>query len=359
MTLRASFANRTSARSSAPRRRSRLAVASVLIAAALILTGCSATTGSATNEAEKASGPFPVSLKNTYGTTVIPSQPKRVATISWTNQDAAIALGDIPVSMSKATYGDDNGDGVLPWTAQALKKAGAKTPQLNDESDGIPYEKIADSAPDVILGAYSGLTKQEYTTLSKIAPTVSYPKDAWGTPWRETTLIDGEALGKKAQAQKLIDQTDAKIASAVSKYPQIKGKTVMYVWVDPKNLGTITYYTPNDARVRFLNDLGLKNAPAIQKLSKGSTQFFGTISSEEADTLDADIAVIYVDNGGSFDLIKNDPLLSKIPAVKRGSVVELSNTTDIMATSAPSVLSIPWVLPKFVPELAQAADKVR
>lgn len=339
-------------------RRLRLAAAAVIAATALVLSGCSAASGSATDNEESASGTFPVTLKNTYGTTTIPSQPKRVATVSWTNQDVAIALGDVPVSMSKATYGDDNGDGVLPWTAEALKKDHAKTPQLNDESDGIPYEKIADSTPDVILGAYSGLTKQEYGTLSKIAPTVSFPGAAWGTGWRTTTLLDGEALGKKAQAQKLIDKTDAAITAEADKYPQLKGKSVMYMWVDPKDLGTITYYTPNDSRVRFLNDLGLKNAASITALSKGNKQFFGTISSEKADTLDADIAVIYVDDAGSYDLITKDPLLSRIPAVERGSVVLLSNTTEIMATSAPSVLSIPWVLPSYVPKLAKAADRV-
>lgn len=338
--------------------RRRAAVAAVLAAAALVLTGCSATPGSAGRESGSSGGSFPVSLKNTYGTTTVETQPKRVATISWTNQDIAIALGDIPVSMSKATYGDDDNDGVLPWTAAALEKAGAKTPQLNDESDGIPYEKIADSTPDVILGAYSGLTKQEYTTLGKIAPTVSYPQIAWGTPWRTTTLLDGEALGKKAQAQKLIERTDAEIDAATAKYPRLKGKTVMYFWVDPKDLSTITYYTPVDSRVRFLTDLGLKNAPSIEKLSKGSTQFLGKISSEKADTLDADIAVIYVNGGASYDVIKSDPLLSRIPAVQRGSVVTLANMTQVMATSAPSVLSIPWVLPTFVPELAKAADKV-
>ncbi|NNC13100.1 iron-siderophore ABC transporter substrate-binding protein [Planctomonas sp. JC2975] len=350
----------TRAHSASPARfrRGRLAAVAVLAATALALTGCSSTAGTSTNDAESAGGAFPVSLKNTFGTTVIQSAPKRVSTISWTNQDAAIALGDIPVSMSKATYGDDNGDGVLPWTAAALKKADAKTPQLNDETDGIPYEKIADSTPDVILGAYSGLTKQEYSTLSKIAPTVSYPKAAWGTPWRVTTLTDGEALGKKAQAQKLIADTEKTISTEIAKYPQIKGKTVMYIWVDPKDLSTITYYTPSDARVKFLGDLGLKNAPSIEKLAAGSSQFFGTISSEKADTLDADIAVLYVDDAGSYDLIKKDPLLSQIPAVKRGSVVVLDDTTEIMASSAPSVLSIPWVLPTYVPQLAKAADKV-
>ena len=33
------------------------------------------------------------------------------------------------------------------------------------------------------VGVNSGLTKEEYDKLSKIAPTVAYPKVAWGTSW--------------------------------------------------------------------------------------------------------------------------------------------------------------------------------
>ncbi|BBI59877.1 hypothetical protein HSBAA_11830 [Vreelandella sulfidaeris] len=35
---------------------------------------------------------------------------------------------------------------------------------------------MAESQPDVILAAYSGLSQADYTTLSQIAPVVAYPE---------------------------------------------------------------------------------------------------------------------------------------------------------------------------------------
>ncbi|WIM73441.1 ABC transporter substrate-binding protein [Corynebacterium suedekumii] len=81
----------------------------------------------------------------------------------------------VPVGMSKATWGDDDGDGVLPWVEDTLAELGADTPVLFDETDAIPFEQIADTRPDVILAAYSGITQDDYDKLSKIAPVVAYP----------------------------------------------------------------------------------------------------------------------------------------------------------------------------------------
>ncbi len=86
-----------------------------------------------------------------------------------------LALGVVPVGMAAANFGDDDGNGVLPWVEEKLDELDAKTPVLFDETDGIDFEAVADTKPDVILAAYSGLTKKDYDTLSKIAPVVAYP----------------------------------------------------------------------------------------------------------------------------------------------------------------------------------------
>lgn len=41
---------------------------------------------------------------------------------------------------------------------------------LLDQTDGIPDEKVAERTPDLIVGLYSGLTDEQYATLSTIAP---------------------------------------------------------------------------------------------------------------------------------------------------------------------------------------------
>lgn len=157
------------------------------LAAALLigLTACGGTDGTDDNAAgadAKNSGQFPVTVKHALGTTVVPSKPKRVATVNWANEEVPLALGVVPVGMAKANFGDDDGDGVLPWTEKRLKELDAKTPVLFDETDGIDFEAVADTKPDVILAAYSGLTEQDYETLSQIAPVVAYPEAAWATP---------------------------------------------------------------------------------------------------------------------------------------------------------------------------------
>ena len=106
-----------------------------------------------------------------------------------------LALGVVPVGMSKANCGDDDGDGVLPWVEDQLDELGAETPVLFDETDGIDFEAVADTAPDVILAAYSGLTQEDYDTLSKIAPVVAYPDVAWGTSVQDMIRLNSQALG--------------------------------------------------------------------------------------------------------------------------------------------------------------------
>lgn len=336
-----------------------ITIAVTLLAGALVLAGCASTGTAEPGAASSASTGFPVTIKGALGSTTIETKPTRVATVSWTNQDVAAALGIVPVTQPKALYGDDNTDGYLPWTYDALMKiTGKKLPAMHDETDGIPFEKISSARPDVILGAYSGLSAEDFATLNKIAPTVGFPGKAWGTSWKDTTLVDAKALGKTAEAKAKIAEVEAKMKAEVAKYPALKGKTFAYLAVTAANPDVITYYTPSDARVGYVRELGLKDSPTVTKLSESNDQFYGTISAENADTIDADIVIIYVDDDKALDALKSSALLSQIPAIKRGSFVPMIDTTFILATSAPSLLSIPWALDKYVGLLGAAALKV-
>ncbi|WP_448630188.1 iron-siderophore ABC transporter substrate-binding protein [Cellulomonas soli] len=344
-----------------------LARIAAVAAAALALTAC-ASAGSTSDEtpapagSTAASGAFPVTLVNTFGETTIESQPQRVATVNWGNHDVPLALGIVPVGIQQSTYGDDDGDGVLPWTYAALEKLGAtgdKLPALFDETDGIPFEQVANTEPDVVLAAYSGLTQEDYGTLSQIAPTVSYPEFAWGTSWKDMALIDGEALGRKADAQALVDDVLAQIDTALEAHPDVAGKTVAYGWIDPADTSTVGIYTPLDARVQLLSDLGLVDAPSVVKLAADTDQFYVSLSAENADTLsDVDILVVYGDDT-TLATLQADPLIGKIPAVARGSVVVMPNAAPISAaTSGPTVLSVPYVLDDYLDLFQAAAEHV-
>ena len=56
-------------------------------------------------------------------------------------------------------------------------------------------------------------------------------------------------------------------ADTAAKFPQLAGKTFTYGWYDPTDASTFTYYTGNDARVKFVEDLGLELAPSVVSLT--------------------------------------------------------------------------------------------
>ncbi|PJJ71038.1 iron complex transport system substrate-binding protein [Diaminobutyricimonas aerilata] len=344
-------------------RRAILSTAALLGAAALLAGCASGPTGGADDAASAGEG-FPVRIENSFGTTEIPAKPERVASIAWGNHDVAIALGVVPVGMAFSTYADDNGDGVLPWTYDALEELGAvgdDLPVLFDEVDGIDFEAVAETEPDLVLGAFSGLTEEDYDTLSEIAPTVSWPTAPFGTDWRETTLIDAEALGLEDEAQAKIDEVDALIDDTMAQYPDVVGKTVAYTWMDPSDTSQFYVYTPLDSRAAFMTDLGMEHAPSVVELgSEDESAFFVTLSAENADVLaDADIIVSYGD-ADTLTTLQADPLIGAIPAIQRGSVVMIDDSTSLAsATSSPTVLSIPWAIEDYAAAFGDAAAKVQ
>ncbi|MFE2654483.1 iron-siderophore ABC transporter substrate-binding protein, partial [Streptomyces sp. NPDC059346] len=124
----------------------------LIVAAALVgVSACGGTSDAGTKGESRSDGAFPLTVEHALGTTTIPAKPKRVATVNWANHEVPLALGVVPVGMAAADFGDDNDDGVLPWVEKRLDELKAKTPVLFDETDGIDFEAVADTKPDVIL----------------------------------------------------------------------------------------------------------------------------------------------------------------------------------------------------------------
>ncbi len=127
-----------------------------------------------------------------------------------------------------------------------------------------------------------------------IAPVVAYPEAPWTTDWRDMIRLDSAGMGMAAQGDALIASTEAKIAEAVARHPQIRGKTAMFVThLDPTDLSVVNFYNDNDARVRFFHDLGLASPSSVIEATEPG-QFSGSISAERVDMFDdVDIIVTY------------------------------------------------------------------
>lgn len=301
---------------------------------------------------------FPIIIHHAFGSSIIKQKPERVATVAWANHEVPLALGIVPVGFAAATFGDDDGDGVLPWVTDQLKTLNAKTPKLFDEGDGIDFEAVAATQPDVILAAYSGLSQSDYNTLSMIAPVVAYESKPWSTTWRSMIRINSAGLGMVKEGEDLIERIEDKIAARVSKYPELKNKSAMFIThLDPTDLSVIRFYSANDARVDFFNDLGLYSPESVKKISQNG-QYSGESSIENIDDFnDVDIFVTY-GNKRLLDTLTSNLLMSKMSAIKHGSIVILGNS-QIATAANPTPLSISWVLDDYLEALAAAARKAQ
>lgn len=345
-----------------PSRRHVLAAApaaALLALAAACSTGpAGGTTSSAGATATANAAAYPVTITHAHGETTIPAAPTRVATIGWADADTVAALGVTPVGAPKITWGG-NAKGSTDWFDAQLATLGAKDSDVTryDDSAGIPFDAIAAVRPDLILGLSSGVTKEEYDKLSKIAPVVAYTTAPWGTPWKEQVTTIGKALGQEQQAAALAADTEKAIADAKAKHPEIAGKKAAWAWFSPTDLSTIGLYTTADLRPQMLREFGFVDSPTVVDLSKADPSAFSVnLSAEKASTLDADLVVFYAEEGAGADAITGNALLGQIPALKSKQYVASADNAVALSMSLPSPLSVRTAVDEFLPKIVSALN---
>lgn len=335
-----------------------------------VLSGCGSKTGSENNNttaneehndsSDNGTGEtqYPVTITHAYGETVIESKPERVVTLGWGNQDTALALGIVPVGVSAANYGYVTEHKLHEWTDEAFLELGESEPNVFDDTDGYDYEAISDAAPDVILAAYSGMTEEEYNTLSEIAPVVPFEETAWKTSWREQTIRNAEGLGMKDEGEELVKQTEDMIAKKVSEHPEFKGVKAGFFWISADDFSTFYAYLPADPRASYLQDLGFELPKSIKNLAGDGNDFSVTLSRESVEALsDIDLMVVYGDEK-LLKALQADKIMSEIPAIKNGAVVLLDSTSRLAASTTPSILSIPATIDEYLDVLSEACGKI-
>lgn len=353
----------------------KIALKTVLISAMvmLFLVGCSSQKSSSTpdsssedNETTKTentiskdvSSEYPIVIKHAFGETEIASKPERVVTVQWANHDVVLALGVVPVGFSAANYGVQDDSGLLPWTAKKLEELGVDEPNIFQDTDGLDFEAISDANPDVILAAYSGITQEDFDVLSKIAPVVAYQDAPWATEWRDQVILNSTGMGMKAEGEQLIKDTEKLIENESNKYPEMKGKTVAWVNFSAKDMSKLHLYTPADPRGAFLIELGMDYPESITTQIADPTNYSLSLSAENADILnDVDILIGYGDES-LYEAVKADPLLGKIPAIQRGSVVFIGNDTPLAASGNPNPLAISYTIDEYLELIGGAINKL-
>lgn len=290
---------------------------------------------------------FPVTLEHKYGSTTVPVAPERIVSVGYNDQDALFALGAKPVGIGY-WFGPESG--VWPWAEEAAEGA---TPEVL-ALDELNLEAILTLEPDLITAQYSGLTREDYERLSQIAPTLAQSGDYvdYGTPWQEMTQTLGRALGKGAAADVLVAGVEDDFARAAAANPEFRGKSIaLALYGDGK---TYYVYQSSDVRARIFAALGFAWPQEFDDLAGDS--FYFTLSRERFDLIDRDVLVVISDEDTEESLrqkIEGDRLLSELEVVKDGRVVYVAGDSAA-ALGFSSVLSLPYALKSFLPDLSAA-----
>lgn len=325
-----------------------VALASAVMAALSVLAACgSSAEPPSAGAANPGGGVFPATVSHKYGTTTVSSAPQRVVSLGYTDQDAILALGVVPVAIREFTGNQPSA--TWPW---ARGKLDGQQPQVLPLGT-VSTETIAALRPDLILGISAGLTRDQYDTYSRIAPTVAQPAAFvdYGTPWQDATRLTGAALGRSAEADRLVADLEKRFADAAARNPALAGKTAVAVRPSSNDNANFFVWGPEDLRVRFLSALGLVTPPEVARLA--GDQFYATVSSEQLSMLDqADVVVLVTADAGERAAFQALPGYGNLRAVREQRMVVLDDEQSA-ALSFSSVLSLPSVLESMPAELAR------
>ncbi|WAA65395.1 iron-siderophore ABC transporter substrate-binding protein [Microbacterium oxydans] len=339
--------------SARPKIRRGSALVAAAVAAALTLAGCSSTPEDSSSSSAAADG---VVIEHGHGKTVIPEKPQRIVTLGWMTSDIVAALGTNPVGMEEVWGAGESG--YQPWFEDYVTGEYGETPEIIPFlEDGPNYEAIKELKPDLILSLYSGISDIEYERLTEIAPTVPYIEGPWnpGT-WEDMTRTVGKALSEEEKAEELIAETEEQVTTLAGEHPEFKDKT--FVWGLTLNEGgtDLGVYLEYDPRVRITEALGFTSTSAMDsflKTAEGDNWYTG-VSLENLYDVEADLFAAW---GGSADegtYTVENKVVSRWNPIANDSYVIYADDAEASAISAPTVLSLKYILPKYVDDLAAA-----
>lgn len=315
-------------------------------------TAASSPTGTGTDTGTDAGTEtaFPVTIEHKYGETTIESEPKRVVSVGFNEQDTLLALGVIPVAV-RDWFGDKP-HATWEWAQDELGDAEPTVLPVGE----LDMEQIATEDPDLIVGIFSGLTRVQYDQLSQFAPVVAQPDDYvdFGVPWQEQTRIIGRAVGRPDRAAELISDLESRIESVREQHPEFQGATGLIGLLGGQQ-SDYHLYGPQDLRGRLMTSLGFEIPDQVVDLT--GEDFFTSISKERLSVTDVDVMTWIVNESDVRDALRDEPLYHNLDVATQGRDVFLDVNGQLAgAMSFSSVLSLPYLLDDFVPMLETAID---
>ncbi|MFG2191061.1 ABC transporter substrate-binding protein [Streptomyces sp. NPDC048639] len=279
----------------------RAAAVALVSALAVTATAC----GSSDDDAKQSSsGGGKHAVSTAMGKVEVPDSPKRVVVLDTDALDSAVTLGVKPVGAVTVVAGAPLSTYLPQEKIKGIKEVG-----LIGEPN---LEAINALKPDLILSS-KVRDEKSYKELSQIAPTVF--SETTGPNWRENFELHADALGKKAEAEKVASAYETKIAGLTKALggPEKAGQV---------KVGFVRFVEGADTRLYF-NDTFVgsifKDLKVGRPANQDKTGFSLDVSPEKIDEADADV-IFYSTYGdpkkAKETSITGGPLWKNLGAVK-------------------------------------------
>lgn len=248
----------------------------------------------------------------------VPANPQRV--LGSYLEDYLVTLGVTPVAQWSVA------NGIQDYLSDAL----ADVPTISYD---LPLEAVTSFAPDFHIVQSEGTVQNGlYDQLNKIAPTYVLG-DEISKDWRQSLLTIGDLLNKTPEAEKAIADYDQKAADAKEQITASFGdKSVAILWLVQKSF-FIVDETRSSGSVLY-GDIGLKLPNLVTEIPAESRATWNPISLEKLAELTADHIFLVNSDAADASEILNGPIWQGIPAVKAGSVTELSADSSWLYSGA-------------------------
>jgi iron complex transport system substrate-binding protein len=291
----------------------------LLLALAVIVSGCgqsgsknnngnsSASEGTNTSKTEDARV-----ITHAMGDTKIEGNPTRIVVLTNEGTEALLALGVKPVGAVKSWTGD-------PWYDHI--KADMDGVTVVGEESQPNIELIASLKPDLIIG---NKLRQEkvYDQLKAIAPTV-FSETLRGA-WQSNFMLYADAIGKKADGEKVIADYDSRAADFKGKAGDKLNQKVSVVRF---MAGKTRIYLEDTFTGIAFSKLGITR-PDSQKYKD---TFVEEITKERLPEVDADMLFYFTYDTGDGkgtqmeeEMLK-DPLWQSLNVVKNNKAIRVSD----------------------------------
>ena len=340
--------------SSSTSRRAFLAFAGL---APFALAGCSGRK-QGTEPVQPSAEGFPKSVTHRFGKTELKSPPSRIVALGTVEAETLVWLGLVPLARPAADS--------TSWYRAGLRVLGpAEAPETYDDGRQLSAALFTELKPDAFLSVGNRLSREEYDSLSALAPVILAPDSVPAEEWEPVTEFIAGVTGLQETAGPLIEEARQEVSESVNDYPVLKGATALFVSASSASGSDLVLAVQGSAPASFFASLGLSVAPGLDKLATGlkpaSARFpqgMVYLPRARAADLSADVMVVNVPSSDFTNYRANKALGPDFPDFGAGTVYVVSGD-EAVALQRQSMRGAEWAARNMVPELAKAVFKSR